>query len=241
MSILDAIRLDGRAVLRAAGSYLTGLVDPRDEDTIHVVECPPDAEVCHLTPVILVHGFAHNWSAWDALIETLRAAGYVRFVRVNYDSVFDSPSEIAGALAVRVHEVFDRLPEVTRIHLVGHSLGGAVVRTWAVTMGGAPRVGAAVTLGGVMQGTPWARFPVLPSAIAPLAPSGHLVDFMNQGDDDRSNWTSIAASEDFLVPQPYALLRGATHHVLDGVGHVGLVYHQPALNLVRDALLAQEP
>jgi pimeloyl-ACP methyl ester carboxylesterase len=170
---LEGVRDEAVAVAKAAGSYLIGLPDPHDEDVIELVRCRDDVPVCFLTPVFLVHGFLHNWSGWLPLMAVLRDAGFARFVRFNYDSVGDSPEETAGAFSRRVHEVAERTG-ATRLHFVGHSLGGVVVRIHAVMHGGGPR------LEGSDPGRAAARHPVgppsephRPSRAAPRFRAGH--------------------------------------------------------------------
>src|SRR3989304_9764971 len=94
-----------RALARAAAGYLIGVEDPHDEDLIEIVPCGADAAPAHCfaTPVFLVHGFAHNWSAFLPLLARLEKAGFRRFVRFNYDSVGDAPEEMAGGPGGRVH------------------------------------------------------------------------------------------------------------------------------------------
>jgi triacylglycerol lipase len=237
---LEGVRDEAVAVAKAAGSYLIGLPDPHDEDVIELVRCRDDVPVCFLTPVFLVHGFLHNWSGWLPLMAVLRDAGFARFVRFNYDSVGDSPEETAGAFSRRVHEVVERTG-ATRLHFVGHSLGGVVVRIHAVMHGGGPRLSRAVTLGAPLLGTPWGRLPS-PTALRELRPGSELVTMLADAHDDRSCWVTVAGGADVLVPPRYAHLPGATRQVtVPGLGHVGLLYREDLWRLVRDTLVASEP
>lgn len=216
------------ALARAAGSYLIGLEDPHDEDLIEIIRCPDaGASACFDTPVFLVHGFAHNWSAWLPLMSRLEEAGFRRFVRFNYESVGDGPEEMAGALARRVHEVAVR-SGASRVHLVGHSLGGVVARAYVGMLGGDERLGHAVAIASPLRGTPWGRFPWLPRALRELAPEDELVRLLEELDDDRSRWTTLAGDQDLLVPARWAHLEGARQVTIRGLGHVGLLYDESA-------------
>ena len=232
---------EAAALARAAGSYLIGLEDPHDEDLIEIIRCGEEGnEPCSLTPVFLVHGFSHNWSAWLGLLVKLEEAGFRRFVRFNYESVGDTPAEMAGALARRVHEVQVRTG-ATRVHFVGHSLGGVVIRIFTGMQGGDEHLGHAVTLASPLRGTPWGRLPVmLPRALRELAPGSELVTLLEALEDDRSQWTSLAGAADLLVPPRWAHLDGARQVTRPDVGHVGLLYDGAAWREVCDSLADAE-
>lgn len=231
---------EASALARAAASYLIGLEDPHDEDLIEIVPCPDDGgHRCYATPVFLVHGFAHNWSAWLPLMGRLEAAGFRRFVRFNYASAGDGPEEMAGALARRVHEVTVRTG-AARIHFVGHSLGGVVARVYTGMLGGEELLGHAVALGSPLRGTPWGSLPWLPRAVRELGPRDELVQLLEGLDDDRSRWTTIAGDQDLLVPPRWAHLGGARQVTIPGLGHVGLLYDEHVLWEVVGSLVDAE-
>lgn len=239
--LLHGLTTEAAAVGRAAGTYLVGLRDPHDEDIIEIVDCNhPEGTPCLTTPVFLVHGFTHNWSGWFPLLELLGQRGYHRFVRFNYESIGDPPEEIGGAFARRVYEVKKRLG-TTRVHVVGHSLGGVVARYWAVVLGGADELGQAVTLGSPIAGTPWSYLPFAPRGLRELRPGSELVAILTGGDDDRSAWTTIGGGQDILVPGDYAHFAGTTRRDFAAVGHVGLLYDEEVLAATADALVAAEP
>jgi len=232
---------EAAALARAAASYLIGLEDPHDEDLIEIVPCGADAAPAHCfaTPVFLVHGFAHNWSAFLPLLARLEKAGFRRFVRFNYDSVGDAPEEMAGALARRVHEVIARTG-APRVHLVGHSLGGVVVRVQVGMLGGDAHLGHAVAIAAPLRGTPWGRLPLLPRALRELAPRAELLELLEGLEDDRSRWTTIAGDRDLLVPPRRAHLEGARQITARGLGHVGLLYAERVFEEVVAALVGGE-
>jgi pimeloyl-ACP methyl ester carboxylesterase len=237
--VFEGVRDEAVALAKAAGNYLIGLPDPHDEDVIELVECRDDLPVCYLTPVFLVHGFLHNWSGWLPLMAVLRDAGFARFVRFNYGSVGDSPEETAGAFMRRVFEVVERTG-ARRLHFVGHSLGGVVVRIHAIMHGGDAKLSRAVTLGAPLLGTPWGYIPN-PTALRELRPGSELVTLLANADDDRSRWVTVAGGGDVVVPPRYAHLPGAARQVtVPGLGHVGLLYREELWRLVRDTLLEAE-
>lgn len=233
---IAGLESEAKALARAAASYLLGIDDPHDEDIIELVECrhPPD-QPCHHTPVFLVHGFSHNWSGWFPLMQALERHGYHRFVRFNYESIGDTPEEIGGAFARRVHEVTLRLG-VDRVHVVGHSLGGVILRYWCVVLDGADEIGRAVTLGSPIKGTPWGYLPGMPRGLRELRPGSELVAILTGGDDDRTKWTTIGGGQDLLVPGDYAHFPGTNRLDFPALGHVGLLYDEGVVAAVTDAL-----
>jgi 3-oxoadipate enol-lactonase len=88
-------------------------------------------------PVVLVHGLGSHRRRWDGLTERLMAAGY-RVVRPDLRGFGDSDASptpyTAADLAGDVMAVV-RATQLTRFHLVGHSLGGMVAQHLALVHG----------------------------------------------------------------------------------------------------------
>lgn len=236
---LTATRREAVALARAARVYATGVKDPNDKALITATACQ-NALVCRPTPVVLVHGFLHNWSAWGPLMTKLRAAGYIQFLRFNYSWIADSPIESAGALAHTMREVFDVL-DVDRAHFVGHSLGGVVIRQYTGALGGGATLGHAVTLGSPLAGTAVAApFPWLPEAIEDLKPESPFVRRLQGYPIDTSEWTCLAADEDLLVPPEGAGLPGVAVESFSGLGHLGMLHDDAVLDRVVQALVTAD-
>src|SRR6185295_12767646 len=90
----------------------------------------PTGDVRHDTPVLLVHGFGHNRSAWMVLERHLRKAGFTNVHTFNYNPIAHDVAQIAERLRARV-ELLRAVTGADKVHLVGHSLGGIVIR-WFV-------------------------------------------------------------------------------------------------------------
>lgn len=94
------------------------------------------------TPLLLLHGFAADSGSW-ALLEAQMPGR--RVIRVDLPGHGRSPRQRIGSfadLAARLRDTLDTL-DADRVHLVGHSLGGALALALADTR---PRKIAALTL-----------------------------------------------------------------------------------------------
>ncbi|HVL89075.1 MAG TPA: alpha/beta fold hydrolase, partial [Actinomycetota bacterium] len=87
------------------------------------------------TPIILLHGYFHNRSAFLVARRALRRAGFRHISTMNYNVIGHDVEELAQQLSAHV----DRVLEETgahRVHLIGHSLGGLVARAYIQLCGG---------------------------------------------------------------------------------------------------------
>ena len=104
------------------------------------------------TPIILLHGYFHNRSGFLVMRRALRRNGFRHVHTMNYNVIGHEIEELAAQLGGYVENVLNRTG-ATRVHLVGHSLGGLVARTYVQEGGGDKRVHTCVTLGTPHQGT----------------------------------------------------------------------------------------
>ena len=96
-------------------------------------------------PVVLVHGYGGAKSQWFLVERALHRAGFGTVVTMEYDASRSDIPALADRLCRLVHELLAETG-ASRVHLVGHSLGGVIIR-YAVTVAGLdPLVGAAVTV-----------------------------------------------------------------------------------------------
>ncbi len=107
------------------------------------------------SPVLLVHGYLSNKSNWYRVERELRSVGFSDIHAMNYSSRHADIEELSAALVVRAREVLDTTG-ADRIHLIGHSLGGVVIRD-AVTRGGLSEAASAVTVASPHGGCDFAR------------------------------------------------------------------------------------
>ena len=77
--------------------------------------------------MVLVHGYAATESVWTPLRRALAEAGFGHIVSLNYNSFATDPVAVSAELT---HQALRALAAAgaPRVHLVGHSLGGLIVR-----------------------------------------------------------------------------------------------------------------
>lgn len=96
------------------------------------------------TPVLLVHGYLANKSNWYFVERELRDVGFDRIHAMNYSPRHADVDRLAETCVLRAHEVMAACGS-DRIHLVGHSLGGLVIRR-AVQAHGLTEAASVVTV-----------------------------------------------------------------------------------------------
>lgn len=129
-------------------------------------------------------------------------------------------------IADRLSELVRELPNDIRIHLVGHSVGGLVVRWYVQELGQDERVVQTISLGSPFSGTTHARY--FPTQVGrDIVPGSALLRRLAAGAraGERVPHLSIVATHDSVVPSGAALSAGDTLTVA-GCGHNGLIYHR---------------
>lgn len=106
-------------------------------------------------PLILVHGLYHNASSWVFLGRFLARKDYA-VSTFDYKLRSSSPVEICQSFEEHVRAVEAAYPESSPL-LVGHSLGGLIIRNWLKEPANAGRIAGVVTLGTPHHGSGLAR------------------------------------------------------------------------------------
>lgn len=104
------------------------------------------------TPVVLLHGYFHNRSAFVVMRRRLKRYGFRNVTPMNYNVIGHDIPELAEQLYAFVERVCEQAG-AHKVHLVGHSLGGIVARYYIQALGGEDRVRTCITLGSPHQGT----------------------------------------------------------------------------------------
>jgi len=200
-----------------------------------------------LPPVILVHGLYHNPAAWFVMRLRLRRAGFTDVRCYGYASFGCAFTDISVGLAELLLAVA-RERRDGRVLLMGHSLGGLVIRAAcadarvsgaAGVAGGAGAAGVevagVVTLGTPHQGSTLAGMLGMGRLARGLAPEGEVLRLLRAMPVPRAPWLSLYTPTDGMVLPLAGALLGADEHSagwverpLPAMSHVGLLYSTAA-------------
>jgi len=182
--------------------------------------------------VVLVHGMGRTWRSMGPLQAALEASGY-EVLNYAYHSRRAGLAEHGGALGERL-ALDEARPEVTRIHMVGHSLGNIVIR-WVLANRRPAKAGRVVMLAPPNQGArladlaaPWLTWLSRPlpdlttdpnSAARALAtPPGIEIGV-------------IVGSKDHVVRPVDSCLDGQVDHIVISSGHTFIMRKQLVIDL----------
>jgi predicted alpha/beta hydrolase family esterase len=108
-------------------------------------------------PVLLVHGYAATGSVWTPLCSALAEAGFGHIVSLTYNSFAADPVAVSAELTRQALRAI-AATGAPRAHLIGHSLGGLIVRhALAASAALSSQTSSAVTIASPHRGVWMAR------------------------------------------------------------------------------------
>jgi triacylglycerol lipase len=149
----------------------------------------------------------------------LRARGHAVFA-VNLEPLFTSIDRYAPTVEAAVQALTQHTGQ-SRVALVGHSMGGLVIRAWMRAHGTA-RVARVLTLGTPHAGTKLAKGSPAPNAKQMSWQSAWLAALTASEDDAKRGLIRIAITpqDNIVCPQRAQVLPGITPVLFEGLGHV---------------------
>jgi len=208
-------------IARAVAHYPAGLLDA-------AIRCgSATGDSCHDTPVVLVHGYGHNRSGWFVVERALRRAGFSRITSLNYNPLRNGVPEIAQQLKEHV-DLVRTVTGAERVHVIGHSLGGLVLRWYVQELGGDATVATAVTVATPHHGTVSAML-ALGSTAKQLLPGSPVIEQLRRGARSTAvRWVSYYSNLDLLVqPNRSAVVDepalGAVNVLVKDHGHLSIL------------------
>lgn len=229
-----ALARELRSAATAAALYPLGAVDAAlgavVEKVAGIVDPTEDAP-----PVVLVHGYGSIKSHWLTLQVALRRIGVSDVTAINYNAWRDDIRTIGAQLVEHVDEVLERTG-ATKVNLVGHSMGGLVMRHAVDVLGLHDRVDQAVTIASPHGGSAFAYLcglvpgqRQLTRAAAQMRPGSRFLRELDRAArenvDSAVRWTALYSTGDFIVAGRAAKLRtpDATNIRVDTDGHVAVL------------------
>lgn len=206
-------------IARAVAHYPAGLLDA-------AIRCgSATGDACHDTPVVLVHGYGHNRSGWFVVERALRRAGFTRITSLNYNPLRHGVPEIAQQLKEHV-DLVRTVTGAERVHVIGHSLGGLVLRWYVQELGGDATVATAVTVATPHHGTVAALLAMpLGNTAKQLLPGSPIIERLRRGARTTSvRWVSYYSNLDLLVqPSRSAVIGGGQNVLVKDHGHLSIM------------------
>jgi triacylglycerol lipase len=195
---------------------------------------------CSRPPIILIHGLYHNVSAWTLYRRRLKAAGFANIYFMGYSSWNQTFDGLVRKLERVISEVIERIPDRPPI-LIGHSLGGLLIRGFMQSLGdsGPTHIGGAITLGAPHQGSKLAAFG-LGGLAKSLIYRGPLIrELEEKGSKARIPCVALYSPLDNMVLPTHALQTseaGWVHQEISPISHVAMLYHRQTAELAIEYL-----
>ena len=178
--------------------------------------------------VVVVHGFLATAGIFRPLRARLEREAGARIASFSH-----APGLGVKRIAQQLGGIVDRIPAGTRIHLVGHSLGGLVARWYVQEGGGHARVAQTIAIATPFGGAKLAaRFKVFVGN--DLHPGSDVLARLRDGASGTANvpHLSIAGTADRVVSPACARFGASEIAVLEGRGHNQLLFDREAIDLV---------
>ena len=196
-----------------------------------------------LAPVLFVHGYAGTDHIWSPLRSALTDAGFGCLIALRYNAFRADIGQIADWLVQQAHRSME-VTGVPGVHLIGHSMGGLVVREAVQHRGLAGLAVTAVTIATPHTGTRLARFVPGPSARQMRPGSAFLDKLNNARTDDRTRWIAVHGGADRVVRAGSGTFGAAASEMIamreSSAGHGSIARHPEVVARIVAELLTSE-
>ena len=194
-------------------------------------------------PVLFVHGYAGTEHIWGPLRDALTQAGFGHLIALRYNAFRSDIHEVADWLVDQAHRSM-QTAGAESVHLIGHSMGGLVVRDAVQNRGLADRTSTAVTIATPHAGSRLARFVPGPSARQMRPGSDFLAALAHRHGSSRTRWVTVHGGADRVVPVEFGELDVADCGVLtvreSAAGHGSIARHPQVISAIAAELMRSE-
>ena len=174
--------------------------------------------------LVLVHGYGCNRGAWWWLRRAFERAGYA-VATLNLEPVYTGIDDYVALLDARIEAACGETG-CARVTLIGHSMGGLVVRAYLAARGES-RVAQAVTIASPHAGSALARIGLGRNA-RQMEPGSAWLKVLWQQRLHTPFVTLRNSHDNFVMPQDNQRLPGATDIELPGLGHLAVLFSRKA-------------
>lgn len=197
-----------------------------------------------LSPVVFVPGYGHADRAWSLIGRHLDRAGFTDVGAL--DPVASRGDIVARAGRLRSHiEAVQAVTGCQKVHVVGHNVGGIVIRYYVQVLGGDESVDTAVTVG-----SPHAGSELIPVGLGPAAaqvrPGSNILRRLDESARPMNvRWISYFSEHDlFVAPATAGMLKHpllrATNVLVSDHGHLSLMIPTATCRSIAQQLAAAE-
>ena len=227
LSVAQALRM----VLAEYAAFLVNfvLISPFERAWMGADRLGPTGE---RPPVLLVHGYGCSRAAWWWLRRRLERAGW-QVATINLEPIYGSIEHYLEPLAQRIDTVLAETG-AAQLVLVGHSMGGLVVRAYLARFGAA-HVARLVTLGTPHAGSQLARIGMGQNA-RQMEPGNDWLQALNRQELVLDTVVIYSVHDNYVMPQANLQLPGATHRPICGLGHLAMLFSPRVAGELRMAL-----
>jgi triacylglycerol lipase len=180
--------------------------------------------------VVLVHGFFASAGVWRPMKQTLTEVTGAKVASFTH-----APGVGIDRIARSLAKIVERISARSRVHLIGHSLGGLVARWYVQELGGHTRVAQTISLGAPFGGTERAHpFPFLVGR--DLGRSSPLLARLRERahEHDVPHTSLVGEGDLMVVPAESAVFPRGDVIVLPRCGHNTLLFHTDSIARVVD-------
>jgi triacylglycerol esterase/lipase EstA (alpha/beta hydrolase family) len=192
------------------------------------------------SPVLLVHGYAGTEHMWHPLRAALAAEGFDHVIALRYNTFRADIHRVADWLVEQADRTMTACG-AGGVHLVGHSMGGLVIRDAVQSRGLADRTRAAVTLATPHHGSSLARFVPGPCARQMLPGSMFLRDLAARVHRGTTRWIDIQGGADRVVSggrhEPHLPAHDVLRVQQRQAGHRSIVRHPDVVARIVEELV----
>ena len=184
-----------------------------------------ESSASHHNPILFVHGYTSNASAWDTMKSRFLADGWESNYLYAYTfSSTKSNASIAQDVANRVNEI-KAATGAAKVDIIAHSMGSLSSRYYLKNLRGTANVDDWVSLGGPNHGTTWAYGCFFFSPCNQMLPGSSFLNQLNSVDETPGavtygTWWSPC--DELINPDTNTILSGATNTQTSCMSHSSL-------------------